>query len=187
MSRLLRHGYDRSADGYDERFQALQRPKYEAMLGAASGELASRLARGRVLDLGCGTGLALAFARERGLVAADRRWTGLDLSRRMLAHARRAGLDAVQGDAARLPFATAAFDLVLAFTLLGVLPEATEPIVRELARVLAPDGTALVTVLARGHDARIETLLAEAGLRPGPARPCGQDVGFSLVLARGAG
>ncbi|MDX1650740.1 MAG: class I SAM-dependent methyltransferase, partial [Myxococcota bacterium] len=64
--------------------------------------------RGRdVLELGCG-----AAAWTRALADDGARAVGVDLSRRQLAHAQAGGLRLVQGDAERLPFRDAAFDVV---------------------------------------------------------------------------
>src|SRR5437588_1262244 len=90
----LAAAYDRSAPTYDERFRALQRPKYEAALPWLSD------ASGLCLDAGGGTGL-LAEILPRP------RWLILDLSPGMLRLA--PPLLKVQGDLARLPFRSNAF------------------------------------------------------------------------------
>jgi ubiquinone/menaquinone biosynthesis C-methylase UbiE len=81
----------------------------------------------RVLELGCGTGIALDVLRRRGATAI-----GVDL----------AGPAGIRGDAARLPFVNGAFDLVLDFGVLQHLPSATSALV-EVARVLRPGGAYL--------------------------------------------
>jgi SAM-dependent methyltransferase len=93
-----------------------------------------------VLELGCGGAQWSIRLARRGA-----RVTGLDLSGRQLAHARRAvaaaGVDVrlLQGSAERLPLAGAAFDLILSDH--GGLswgdPDRTVP---EVARVLRPGG-----------------------------------------------
>jgi malonyl-CoA O-methyltransferase len=90
--------------------------------------------RGRALDAGTGTG------RNLGLLAAAgvRRAVGLDLSPAMLAQNRERAAR-VCGDACRLPFAAASFDLVCASLMAGDLP-AVDPWVGEAARVLRPGG-----------------------------------------------
>lgn len=93
-----------------------------------------------VLELGCG-----AAHWSLALTGAGARPVGLDLSERQLAHAReareRAGarLPLVQGDAARLPFAAASFDVVFGdHGAVGFAdPRRTVP---EVARVLRPGG-----------------------------------------------
>ena len=98
----------------------------------------------RVLDLGCGTGAHLECYVEAGCVVA-----GVDTSEAMLGRAHlRLGdqADLRYGDAACLPFPDASFDLVTATLMLHELTEETRyAVVREVLRVLAPDGRLLVT------------------------------------------
>jgi malonyl-CoA O-methyltransferase len=91
----------------------------------------------RVLDLGTGTGTA---ARAIAARWPDAEVTGVDVSERMLAEARRllppepAGRVRFQhADASSLPFADGSFDLV---TLSNMIP-----FFDEIARVLAPGGS----------------------------------------------
>ncbi|MDQ2984677.1 MAG: class I SAM-dependent methyltransferase [Actinomycetota bacterium] len=94
---------------------------------------------GRVLDLGTGTGRG-AFAIARRIPRAE--VVGLDVSDRMIDEARKnvpaelAGRVRFEvGDAARLPYDDASFDLVVHANMF--------PFVDELDRVLAPGGHAL--------------------------------------------
>ncbi len=104
-------------------------------------------ARPRVLDLGTGTGV-LALEAVRRWPAA--RVVGLDASSGMLGIAAReaAGslsaderdrLDFVVGDASRLSFADASFDLVVASFVLQLVSDRTACL-REVRRVLRPGG-----------------------------------------------
>jgi demethylmenaquinone methyltransferase / 2-methoxy-6-polyprenyl-1,4-benzoquinol methylase len=98
----------------------------------------------RVLDVATGTGLvAAALVRRYGV-----RVVGLDQSPQMLAaaHARlarspelAAGIELVEGEAERLPFADAHFDH-LTFTYLLRYVEDPRSTLSELARVVAPGG-----------------------------------------------
>jgi SAM-dependent methyltransferase len=96
----------------------------------------------RVLDLGCGHGMAAVVLARRGA-----RVTALDLSRGYLDEAcRRAGanavhVDFVQGDAERLPFADGSFDAVWANAVLHHLDPSIAA--GELRRVLRPGGVAV--------------------------------------------
>ncbi|MER5642107.1 class I SAM-dependent methyltransferase [Kitasatospora sp. NPDC002227] len=93
-----------------------------------------------VLDLGCGTGSLSLLA-----AAAGHRVVGVDLSPRMVAHARAkfatAGLAAgfLIGDAAAPPVGGRRFDVVLARHLLWTLPE-PERALRHWAGLLRPGG-----------------------------------------------
>ncbi len=137
---------DQVSDQYDQvRYKRVSSVKYHEDTMAQLVELAAP--RGVLLDDGCGTGAFLEFVRRRGTPVE--RYVGIDVSRGMLAHAKRR-LDAsgnshvlVQADACRLPFASDTFDVVYARALLHHLPE---PLlgVREIARVLKPGGVAVV-------------------------------------------
>jgi SAM-dependent methyltransferase len=95
----------------------------------------------RVLDLACGTGRHAARLRDRGA-----RVVGLDLSRPLLARARRrdgAPLTLVRGDMRRLPLRDGAFDLVVnLFTSFGYFTDDAEHdrVLRAAAAVLVPGG-----------------------------------------------
>ena len=71
------------------------------------------IARGtRLLDAGCGSGLALRLAADRGAEV-----TGLDATEALLAHTRRRlpGARCVHGELEQLPFADGEFDVVTGF------------------------------------------------------------------------
>lgn len=97
------------------------------------------LAGRRVLDLGCGLGeYVRAFAREGA------RTVGLDVARDRLVEGRRRGAeDLLLGVGESLPFATAALDVVV---LNEVIEHVTDDraTMREVARVLAPGGIAVI-------------------------------------------
>jgi len=97
--------------------------------------------RERLLDLGCGTGHHLAWARGLGYDVA-----GTDGSEAMLAEARRLNpsseLRLAPADA--LPFPDASFDAILCIEVLRYLPQ-IDPCLREMGRVLKPGGVALAT------------------------------------------
>lgn len=98
------------------------------------------------LDLGCGTGRLLAFLHDSwpGL-----RLTGIDLSQPYLAEARRligetARVKLMEGAAEKLPFDDASIDFVVSSFLLHELPaDVRLAVLKETARVLKPDGTAV--------------------------------------------
>jgi len=103
----------------------------------------------RILDVGCGD--AVMATR---LAAAGAWATGLDASPGMIAAARRraaaAGveLDLVQGDATRLPFCDASFDVVLSVAALCFVDD-TRGAATEVVRVLKPGGRLVLGELGR--------------------------------------
>jgi SAM-dependent methyltransferase len=97
----------------------------------------------RVLDVGCGTGSTLQLMRARG-----HRVVGLDLRAEGLRAVREACSDCtvIQADATRIPFAPAAFDVVL---LLDVVEHVDDrALLAEVARVLRPGGVVIAAVPA---------------------------------------
>jgi ubiquinone/menaquinone biosynthesis C-methylase UbiE len=109
-------------------------------------------ARGRVLELGVGTGVNLStYPRDVEL-------TGIDIAPRMLARAcKRAqqlgrGVDLQVADIQALPFPDASFDTVTASC---VFCSVTDPVrgLREAARVVRPDGQVLLYEHVRPHGA----------------------------------
>lgn len=94
----------------------------------------------RLLDVACGSGLAVELAAARGATCA-----GLDASPRLIAVARdrTAGADLRVGDMHALPWADGSFDVVTSFRgIWGTTPDA----LAEVLRVLAPGGRLGLTV-----------------------------------------
>ena len=92
-------------------------------------------ARGRTLDVGCGTGRGLRF------YGPGARVIGLDPARASLARARRRipGSRLVQASAEALPFRDGVFDTVVSSLVFCSVPDPARGFV-EVKRVLRPDG-----------------------------------------------
>ncbi|WP_226005681.1 class I SAM-dependent methyltransferase [Natrinema salinisoli] len=112
------------------------------------------------LDLGCGN------CRHAELLAADlESVVGLDVSRGLLETGRERALERgfdvelVQGDAATLPLAADSVHVAVYVATLHHLPTraARRASLDELARVLAPEGRALVSAWSTAHDRFDET------------------------------
>jgi len=126
---------------------------YEAGIAAVAREVRCP-AGGRILEVGCGTGMNLrSYHRPEWKIA------GLDLSMESLRRAARSvpaghNIDFIRGSATGLPFASGAFDAVVCANTLQHIP--TDALRRrafsELARVVRPGGRVVVSVHA--HSAR---------------------------------
>jgi ubiquinone/menaquinone biosynthesis C-methylase UbiE len=140
----LQGAYDDLANGYDKKIWFDQH-----ILGVARQrkQLMSQ-ARGRVLDVACGTGLNLPFFSSASEIVA------IDLSQRMLdaAHRKAPGLNLnIQAqimDAEKLEFADASFDTVTSSLSTCTFPDPIQAL-REMKRVCRPGG--LILLLEHGH------------------------------------
>ena len=133
-----RDGYRSWSENYDEPgnpIVAIEQPVVWSLLEAAPA--------GRALDAACGTG-----RHTRRLVELGHEVTGVDITPEMLERAAAGVPDARfhEADLRRLPFDDASFDLVVCGLALSHLPE-LEPAAGELARVLAPSGSMVLSVL----------------------------------------
>ncbi len=130
----------------------------------------------RVLDAGCGHGLALiGCAREltTGKAVGIDLWAAKDLSNNnpeaTRANAAAEGVaDRVEvetGDITRLPFSDASFDAVISMTVIHNIPsrEKRDRALSELVRVLKPGGRIAIFDLL--HTSRYTEVLQGAGLR----------------------
>ena len=135
----VREAYKRWAPVYDFTFgQVAKAGRIHAV------EIINRR-RGKVLEVGVGTGLSLPS------YAPHLRITGIDLSPEMLDKARERveerGLSNVEAlyemDAGNLQFADDSFDTVVAMYVMTVVPD-PERVMRELQRVCAPGGEVIL-------------------------------------------
>ncbi|MBZ0270898.1 methyltransferase domain-containing protein [bacterium] len=148
---VTRRRYDRIAPLYDlvELASALQTRKWRRGMWSR--------ARGRVLEIGVGTGRNLAlYPKDAAIVA-------IDLSPRMLARAektaKKLGLSSARfevADAEALPYPDASFDTIVTSCVFCSVPDPVQGL-REARRVLRPGGKLLM----------LEHVLSEKpGLRP---------------------
>lgn len=135
--------YDEVAEVYDRRYD-VNRGKF--YYNHISRHVMERLPRGgRLLDLGCGTGLFVRYYVNEGGEAV-----GIDISKGMIGKAsgKCASSDFTIGTAEILPFRDGSFDVVsslLAFSYLNH-PEKT---LEETYRVLRPGGSIAICTLGR--------------------------------------
>ena len=181
----VRASYDRVADAYvaTGAGELTGRPWLRAALAAFAEEVRGR---GPVLVVGCGPGHVTAHLAALGLDAG-----GVDLSPRMVAHARRLhpGLRFAVGSATELDAGEATLGGVLGWWSLFNLPRDVLPgVLARFARALVPGGQVLVgTHVGEGEIVRTEAyggvpvrwtthlwrpeelagLLVAAGLEPG--------------------
>jgi SAM-dependent methyltransferase len=154
-----------AAEGYEE---CLAPAMFAAWAAWAAATAAPR--RGdRVLDLACGTALALRHAASR--VGPQGRLVGVDLDPAMLAVARRLTQSFEHppalhcADAAALPLESSCFDLCVCLQGLQFFGDRVS-VLREVRRVLAPGGQFLATAwvsldASPGHRALVEALQAQ--------------------------
>jgi SAM-dependent methyltransferase len=175
-----------AADDWSQLTEPVMIPVYEAVFDAIGVGPGTRL-----LDAGCGSGLALPLAHKRGPTVS-----GLDASAALLAVARERlpGADLREGDLEALPYPDDAFDAVTAFNAvqyaadpraaLGELRRVAAPgspvvvgwaeaercetrvVLAALGRLLPPPPPGAGGPFALSAPGRLEALLGEAGLRP---------------------
>jgi arsenite methyltransferase len=136
----------------------------ESFAGVANPFALGRLEPGeRVLDLGSGAGTDSLVAAQ--MVGAGGRVTGIDMTPEMLAKARAAArelgaanVEFVEGEAERLPFPDAHFDVVISNGVIDLIPD-KDAVFAELYRVLAPGGRLQIA------DVTIQNPVSEEGRR----------------------
>jgi SAM-dependent methyltransferase len=150
--------------GYPEELANVPESAVESFAGVANPWTMGRLAPGeRVLDLGSGAGTDSLVAAQ--MVGPDGHVTGIDMTPPMLARARAAATEVgvanvefVEGEAERLPFADASFDVVISNGVIDLVPD-KDAAFAELYRVLAPGGRMQVA------DVTIQNPVSEEGRR----------------------
>jgi SAM-dependent methyltransferase len=131
--------------GYPEELANVPEAAVESFAGVANPWAMGRLTPGeRVLDLGSGAGTDSLIAAQ--MVGEQGHVTGIDMTHEMLAKARAAAtemgatsVEFVEGEAERLPFPDASFDVVISNGVIDLVPD-KDAVFTELFRVLAPGG-----------------------------------------------
>jgi SAM-dependent methyltransferase len=131
--------------GYPEELANVPEAAVESFAGVANPWAMGRLTPGeRVLDLGSGAGTDSLIAAQ--MVGKHGHVTGIDMTQEMLAKARASAaemgatnVEFVEGEAERLPFPDASFDVVISNGVIDLIPD-KDAVFTELFRVLAPGG-----------------------------------------------
>lgn len=138
LTESVRRKYNRFARCYD----LMQGPMESGMLARWQKQLWAE-ARGRVLEVGVGTGRNFAF------YPPDVQVTGIDFSERMLEKARRrqrkqgTQVELLLMDAQEMSFPDASFDTVVSTCVFCTVPDPVAGL-REVRRVLRPEGQLLM-------------------------------------------
>ena len=150
--------------GYPDELARVPESSVESFAGVANPFSLGRLEAGeRVLDLGCGAGTDSLIAAQ--MVGAEGRVVGIDMTPEMLAKARAGAVELglaqaefVEGDVESLPFADAAFDVVISNGVIDLVPD-KDAVFAELHRVLRPGGRVQLA------DVTIQQPVSEEGRR----------------------
>jgi arsenite methyltransferase len=150
--------------GYPAELANVPESAVESFAGVANPWTMGRFAPAeRVLDLGSGAGTDSLVAAQ--MVGAGGRVTGIDMTEAMLVKARRAAtamgmhnVEFVEGEAERLPFSDASFDVVISNGVIDLVPD-KDAVFAELYRVLAPGGRMQIA------DVTIQNPVSEEGRR----------------------
>ncbi len=96
----------------------------------------------RIVDIGCGTGHASSFLSKNNFII------GVDISLKILFHARRKGLFPVQSSATKLPLRENSFDLIICNNLLQTIKEG-ELVLDEIDRITLRGGKIFISTANR--------------------------------------
>ncbi|WP_255168969.1 class I SAM-dependent methyltransferase [Natrononativus amylolyticus] len=134
--------YDSEAETYEDRYQGFEGRYLTELETNYIIELIDTTT-GSVLDIGTGGG---RFVRVLNRTGQYSQLVGLDVSAEMLKQSKtRSPHDFVRGDASQLPFTSNTFDLVTAIGIFEYIEDLV-PLLRDINRVLAPQGQLVFTV-----------------------------------------
>jgi len=115
------------------------------------------------LDIGCGTGALAKLMHHKAF-----EWINFDISNQMLLRCQQQfgkGVFQIQGDAADLPFADNAFDLILSNMALQWC-NSPEQVMNEIYRVLKPGGIAVLSIMTADSFRDLKTIWQSTGYTP---------------------
>ena len=137
----------------------------------------------RVLDVGCGAGVFLHLAEQRGAVPF-----GIDASPELLSLARTRvpAADVRQGDMQFLPYEDDSFDLVTGFTSFFFAEDIVAAL-KEAARVARPGAPVVIQVFGRPEHCGLEAVKAAVAEFRGAAHRSYWRPGVAEEIARHAG
>lgn len=92
----------------------------------------------KIVDIGCGTGHATYFLSKNNILI------GVDISFKILLHARNKGLYPVQSSATKLPLKSSSFEIIICNNLLQTVPEG-EAVLDEIERITSKGGKVFIT------------------------------------------
>jgi len=159
----IKEDYDKTAEFYDSRYREVQYSKFQEML-------ANLVLKGKILDLGCGTGLLGEFL--------DRKLIGVDVSFGMLKSGENREYF-VQGDMENLPFNDNTFDIVLSFSAVMNLADLKKGLL-EAKRIIKKNGLFIVTLLEKRFTNKFLEDLNEL-FELQEIKKLGEDVGFVCI------
>ncbi|MBF0219410.1 MAG: class I SAM-dependent methyltransferase [Gammaproteobacteria bacterium] len=136
LAQQVRHANRRFYDLAAAQYEAVDGRRTTAVLAWISERMAAlsqRCGGGRLLDIGCGSGVVLGCAEDYFVQRV-----GVDISSEILKLAQKHG-EAVCADAAQLPFAEGSFDAVVCFAALHHIYD-HQPLLAEVYRILKPGG-----------------------------------------------
>ncbi|MCD6522208.1 MAG: class I SAM-dependent methyltransferase [Candidatus Diapherotrites archaeon] len=122
---------------YDSWMKEKQYKKYSGILNM----LSKTNLNGKILDVGMGTGLFEDYLKGKGIHVDVK---GIEIDKKMMDEARKKGYDVALGSAEELPFESNSFDLVICIDTIHAVRD-KERAIREIMRVLKPNGYALIT------------------------------------------
>lgn len=144
----IKNSFSRAAIDYDAHAKLQENIRKKAVSLASSYFPKNPL----VLDIGCGTG---------SLVQEKKSWNivGVDIAYGMCVLASAKNSQIINADAENLPFADESFDCVFSSLVLQWIDK-PEKMIKEILRVLKPEGTAVVTSFVHGTLYELEQAFA---------------------------